>query len=151
MKTLTPYLLFTLNKEFFGIRVINVLRVINLENLMKVPNAPHYIAGAISVEGNVIPVIDLGTKIELGSTTITNRTKVIILHVHHEEETIEVGVMIDNVIDVVSIDETTLIAPALERMGFDTSTLDGMYKQEETFYMLLNPNKVFEKELATLV
>lgn len=151
MKTLIPYLLFTLNKEFFGIRVINVLRVINLEHMMKVPNAPKYIAGAISVEGNVIPVIDLAKKIELGSTEITNRTKVIILHVHHQDETIEVGVMIDNVIDVISVDETTFIPPALERMGFDTTTLDGMYKQDDTFYMMINPAKVFEKELATLV
>jgi len=151
MKTLIPYLLFTLNKEFFGIRVINVLRVINLEHMMKVPNAPKYIAGAISVEGNVIPVIDLANKIELGSTEITNRTKVIILHVHHQDETIEVGVMIDNVIDVISVDETTFIPPALERMGFDTTTLDGMYKQDDTFYMMINPAKVFEKELATLV
>jgi purine-binding chemotaxis protein CheW len=43
-----------------------------------------------------------------------------------------------------------LLPPALERMGFNTETLDGMYKVEEDFYMSLNPIKVFEKELATI-
>lgn len=146
-----PCLLFSLNKELFGIDVENVLRVINLEKLMKVPKAPDFIAGAISLEGNVIPVVDLARKIALGETAIGKRTKVIILEVHHHEDVIDVGVLIDEVIDVVTIQESKLLPPVLERMGFDTQTLDGMYKVEEDFYMILNATKVFEKELAVLI
>ena len=145
-----PCLLFTLCKEHFGIYVENVLRVISLEKLMVVPKAPDFIAGAISLEGNVIPVVDLAKKIELNKTEIGKSTKVIILQVTHGDDTIEVGVMIDEVLDVITLQESKLLPPALERMGFDTQTLDGMYKVEEDFYMILNPTKVFEKELATI-
>ena len=145
-----PCLLFTLCKEHFGIYVENVLRVISLEKLMVVPKAPDFIAGAISLEGNVIPVVDLAKKIELNKTEIGKSTKVIILQVTHSDDTIEVGVMIDDVLDVITLQESKLLPPALERMGFDTQTLDGMYKVEEEFYMILNPTKVFEKELATI-
>ena len=145
-----PCLLFTLRKEHFGIYVENVLRVISLEKLMVVPKAPDFIAGAISLEGNVIPVVDLAKKIELNKTEIGKSTKVIILQVTHGDDTIEVGVMIDDVLDVITLQESKLLPPALERMGFDTQTLDGMYKVEEDFYMILNPTKVFEKELATI-
>jgi len=145
-----PCLLFTLCKEHFGIYVENVLRVISLEKLMVVPKAPDFIAGAISLEGNVIPVVDLAKKIELNKTEIGKSTKVIILQVTHGDDTIEVGVMIDDVLDVITLQESKLLPPALERMGFDTQTLDGMYKVEEDFYMILNPTKVFEKELATI-
>lgn len=145
-----PCLLFTLCKEHFGIYVENVLRVISLEKLMVVPKAPDFIAGAISLEGNVIPVVDLAKKIELNKTDIGKSTKVIILQVAHGDDTIEVGVMIDEVLDVITLQESKLLPPALERMGFDTQTLDGMYKVEEDFYMILNPTKVFEKELATI-
>jgi purine-binding chemotaxis protein CheW len=144
-------LLFSLNNELFGIRIENVLRVISLEKMMKVPKAPAFIAGAISLEGNVIPVVDLAVKIELGQIAISKETKVIILEVHHEEDTIEVGVLIDNVLDVLTIDENKLLPPVLESMGFDTQTLDGMYKVEEDFYMILNARKIFEKELVSLV
>jgi chemotaxis signal transduction protein len=58
--------------------------------------------------------------------------------------------MIDDVLDVIAINDSRLVPPALERMGFDTQTLDGMYKVEEDFYMILNATKIFEKELATL-
>jgi purine-binding chemotaxis protein CheW len=144
-------LLFSLSNELFGIRIENVLRVISLDKMMKVPKAPSFIAGAISLEGNVIPVVDLAIKIELGEITIHKGTKVIILEVHHEEDAIEVGVLIDNVLDVVTIDESKLLPPVLESMGFDTKMLDGMYKVDENFYMILNATKVFEKELVSLV
>jgi purine-binding chemotaxis protein CheW len=145
-----PCLLFTLCKEHFGIYVENVLRVISLEKLMVVPKAPDFIAGAISLEGNVIPVVDLAKKIELNKTEIGKSTKVIILQVAHSDDVLEVGVMIDDVLDVITLQESKLLPPALERMGFDTQTLDGMYKVEEDFYMILNPTKVFEKELAII-
>jgi purine-binding chemotaxis protein CheW len=146
-----PYLLFKLNKELFGIRVENVIRVINLEKLMKVPKAPSFIAGAITVEGDVIPVIDLAKKIELGETTIEKKTKVIVLQVIHHEETLLVGALIDEVLDVVEVHNTKLLPPVLDSMGFDTQTLDGMYKVNDDFYMILNVEKVFEKELATFI
>lgn len=145
-----PYLLFSLCKELFGINVENVLRVINFDKLIKIPKAPDFVAGAISLEGNVIPVVDLAKKIELGETAITKSTKVIILEVNHNDDTIEVGVLIDDVLDVVTLVDSKVIPPALDRMGFNTNTLDGMYKIEEDFYMLINATKVFEKELATI-
>jgi purine-binding chemotaxis protein CheW len=144
-------LLFSLCKEQFGIDVESVLRVINFDKLMKVPKAPAFIAGAISLEGNVIPVVDLAKKIDLGVTNITNTTKVMVLQINHDGERIDVGVMIDDVKDVIAVNESKLLPPALESMGFNTETLDGMYKVNEDFYMILNAVKVFEKELATLV
>jgi purine-binding chemotaxis protein CheW len=75
---------------------------------------------------------------------------VIILNVHHSEDTINVGVMIDDVLDVVSVNASRLLPPPLEGMGFDTQTIDGMYKVNEDFYMILNATKIFERELATI-
>ena len=151
MKNETPCLLFSLSKELFGIDVENVLRVISLQKLMKIPKAPSFIAGAISLEGNVIPVIDLAKKIDLGETCIGKRTKVIILEVHHNEDTIEVGALVDDVLNVTTIQESKLNPAALDRMGFDTQTLNGMYKIDNDFYMILNASKVFEKELTAFI
>jgi purine-binding chemotaxis protein CheW len=141
-------LLFSLSKEQFGIDVENVLRVINFDKLMKVPKAPDFIAGALSLEGNVIPVVDLAKKIELGETTISKSTKVIVLQVDHNGDILNVGVMIDDVIDVITITDSKLLPPPLEGIGFDSQTLDGMYKLNDVFYMILNAQKIFEKELA---
>jgi purine-binding chemotaxis protein CheW len=141
-------LLFSLSKEQFGIDVENVLRVINFDKLMKVPKAPDFIAGALSLEGSVIPVVDLAKKIELGETIVSKSTKVIVLQVDHNDDILNVGVMIDDVIDVITITDSKLLPPPLEGIGFDSQTLDGMYKLNDIFYMILNADKIFEKELA---
>ncbi len=151
MKNEIPVLLFSLSDEFFGIDVKHVRRVISLEKLMRIPKAPEFISGAINLEGNVIPVVDLARKIELGLTKVNERTKVIILEIHHQDETIEAGVLIDEVLDVITVLDSKVLPPALDRMGFNTQILDGMYKVDDRFYMLINATKVFEKELANII
>jgi purine-binding chemotaxis protein CheW len=150
MKNQKPCVLFSLCKELFGMDVENVLRVINLEKMMKVPKAPEYIVGAISLEGNVIPVVDLAKKIELGFTEITKETKVIVLEIFHEDTTLLAGVLIDDVLDVITVEESKLMPPALESMGFDTQTMYGIFKQDDKYYNILNATKIFEKEFAAM-
>jgi purine-binding chemotaxis protein CheW len=145
-----PHLMFVLNKEHFGISVNDVLRVINLERLMKVPMAPDFVAGAISIEGNIIPVVDLAKKIELGATEIHGKTKVIILQIQHDEGSLQVGALIDEVHDVITVTNSKLLPPVLDSLGFNSETLNGVFKSDENFYMILNASKVFEKELLTI-
>jgi purine-binding chemotaxis protein CheW len=151
MKNQKPCVLFRLCNELFGIGVGNVLRVINLDKLMKIPKSPEFIVGAISLEGSVIPVVDLAKKICLGETNITKETKVIVLEIQYNESTFSAGVIIDDVLDVVTIDSSKLLPPTLESMGFETHTTDGLYKIEDDYYIILNATKVFEDEIASLV
>ena len=151
MSSVIHSLLFSLGGELFGISVENVLRVINLEKVISIPKAPPFIKGAINLEGNVVPVVNLAKKIDLDHTQSTEQNKVIILEVNHDDETIQVGVLIDEVLDVVSMEPSKIIPPPMERMGFDTNTLDGMYKVDNDFYMILNTRKVFERELVEMV
>jgi purine-binding chemotaxis protein CheW len=151
MRNQKPCVLFKLCNELFGIDVESVLRVINLDKLMKIPKAPEFIVGAISLEGSVIPVVDLAKKISLGDTLITSETKVLVLEIQYNENTFSAGVIIDDVLDVVTIDPTKLLPPTLESMGFEASTTDGLYKIEDDYYIILNATKVFESEIASLV
>ena len=140
---------FSLCRELFGINVINVLRVINLDRIIKIPKAPDFIVGAITLEGNVIPVVDLAKKIALGQTDVTAKTKVVVLEVPHHETMFMVGIMIDNVLDVATIERAKMTPPVLESMGFDTSTLDGLINIDQNHYMILNASKIFEKEILS--
>ncbi len=151
MNNQKPCLLFSLCNELFGIDVVHVIRVINLEQLMVIPQSPDFISGAINLEGNVLPVVDLAKKIELGSTEIKKQTKVIIIEIEHNQETMTVGMLIDEVLDVVNFTASQLQASPVENMGFNSTTLEGMFQHKNDFYLILDANKVFEKELATLV
>ena len=141
-------LLFSLCNELFGIDVQSVLRVINFDSLMKVPKAPEYISGAITHEGNVIPVVDMAKKIDLGATAINEKTKIVILQIVTESDTTAVGILIDDVLDVTPVDKSNLLPPALEGIGFQTDIIDGIHKEAERFYTIINAVRLFEKELV---
>lgn len=141
---------FSLCRELFGIDVLSVLRVINLERVIKIPKAPDFIVGAITMEGNVIPVVDLAKKIQLGETTMTEATKVIVLEVKHSDSMFLVGIMIDSILDVDNIEVSKMLPPTLENMGFETNSMDGLIKIADEHYIILNAVKIFEKEISTL-
>ncbi|MDW7690731.1 chemotaxis protein CheW [Flammeovirgaceae bacterium SG7u.111] len=145
------YLLFSLCKEHFAVDVKYVTRVIDLENMMRVPKAPNFINGVINLEGLVLPVVDLAKKVDLGTTEILPKTKNIVLEIDNDEESFFVGLLVDEVLDVVNTETAQLSAPPLENMGFDTQTLDGMLKVAEEFYMIISVVKVFEKELTNFL
>jgi purine-binding chemotaxis protein CheW len=142
---------FSLCRELFGIDVVNVLRVINLERVMKIPKAPEFIVGAITLEGNVIPVVDLARKIDLGETEINEKTKVIVLEVKNAATTFQVGVMIDNILDVANIEVAKMLPPTLENMGFQTNSMDGLIMLDQNHYIILNAVKIFESEISTII
>jgi purine-binding chemotaxis protein CheW len=142
--------LFSLNKQLFGIDTEIVSRVINLERLLKTPDAPDFIAGIITIEGELVVVIDLAYKIA-GRKTIPNyNTKVIILNMPGHDHRVMVGVLIDDVHNVLNIDESKLLAAAHDAGGIDANPLDGMYKIEDDFYIIMDSAKVFEKELVIM-
>ena len=131
------YLLFLLNNERFAIDVEMVIRVVDLEGIKRVPQAPDFVRGIIKVDGKVLPVTDLANKIELGETEINRKTKVIIIEMG-EEDKLELGLLIDDVINVVEVEPGQIQPSPLENMGLNTNTLSGMFKYQEEFYLLIN-------------
>ena len=151
MKNTNHAVLFSLGKELFGVSVENVLRVISVEKVFNIPKAPAFIAGAINLEGSVLPVVNLSRKIDLAETQLSDHSKIVVLDVAHDDEHVQVGVLIDDVLDVVIIEPSRMLPAPLENLGFDAQILSGMYKVDDDFYMILNVKAVFEKELAAVI
>ena len=151
MKNIDHAVLFSLGKELFGVSVEHVLRVISVEKVFNIPKAPAFIAGAINLEGNVLPVVNLSRKIDLGDTNLSDHNKIVVLEVAHDEEYLHVGVLIDDVLDVIIMESSRLLPAPLENLGFDAQVLSGMYKVDDNFYMILDVKAIFEKELAAVI
>ena len=59
------YLSFRLGEEVFALNVLQVLEVLDMCPITKVPRAPEFMRGIINVRGSVIPVLDLRMKFGL--------------------------------------------------------------------------------------
>jgi purine-binding chemotaxis protein CheW len=97
------YLVFGLGKEEFGIRVMSVREIMGIQHATAVPQTPVYVKGVINLRGKVIPVVDLRLKFGLPELEYTPRTCIIVVQVKNDVGTMLMGVVVDGVVEVLSL------------------------------------------------
>ncbi len=143
--TLT-YLSFKLGNELFAANVEKVLTILELKPITKVPNSPDYMSGVINLRGNVLPVINMRLKFGMPETEFTNETCIIVLNVTIDNETVQLGILTDAVDQVLEIKETDIEPSPTIGTKYKVEFIEGMYKLEKGFIMLLNIDLIFGTE-----
>lgn len=147
----TQYLAFTSGGETFAMDIRSVREVIQYGGLTEVPLMPPFIRGVINLRGSVVPVIDLGVRLERSSTEVARRTCVVILEVPSADGTSVIGIMVDSVNEVMEIAPSE-IDPA-PSFGHDIRTefISGVGKVGGRFVILLDVLHVLSiQEMAAL-
>jgi purine-binding chemotaxis protein CheW len=146
------YLAFTLGGETFAMDIRSIREVIQFGGITEVPLMPPFIRGVINLRGSVVPVIDLFVRFGRPASQVAHRTCIVILELTQGEATAELGILVDNVSEVLSI-AASEIEPA-PAFGSDLRAefLAGVAKVGERFVILLDVNHVLSiDELAALV
>lgn len=97
------YLRFVLGTEAYAVPVGKVEVVLETPQVTRVPNAEAHLRGVINYRGSVVPVVD--PRLRFGGTPIPldDTTSVIVLQMLYENEEVVVGMLADNVNEVVDI------------------------------------------------
>jgi len=140
---LNSYLSFKLGEETFGVNVGSVLSILKMIRITKIPCAPDYLRGVINLRGEVLPVIDLRLRLGMAGTQMTMGTCILVMELRHKEIEINVGIMVDSVSEVHTIEPNEILAPPFMASKFRTEFIEGMYKDGEGFIMLLEMNNIF--------
>lgn len=85
-----------------------VLEVIRVPMMTRVPNGPRALAGIVSLRGQPIPVLSMGTILDLGSRPLANAGKIIVYD--HDGP---VGLLVDDVLRLAK-DETAPLLQGLD-------------------------------------
>ena len=145
------YLTFSLEKEEYGIGILKVKEIIGMMPITSVPRTPEFVKGVINLRGKVIPVIDLRLKFEMESTPYTERTCIIVVEIDSEETTVLIGIVVDEVSEVLSINEENIEETPAFGTKLDTRYILGMAKIEGGVKILLNIDKVLSNvEISAL-
>ncbi|HNT36650.1 MAG TPA: chemotaxis protein CheW [bacterium] len=136
------YLTFQLGGETYGLEILKVQEIIGMMNVTRVPRTPSFVRGVINLRGKVIPVVDLRMKFELASQEDTNRTCIIVVQVARGNQSVTMGILVDEVSEVLDINGNQ-IEPA-PKFGDNISTdfILGMGKVAQKVVMLLDVEKV---------
>ncbi len=137
------YLSFNLSEEHFTIPVMKVMEILEVPKITKVPQAPSFIVGVINLRGAVLPVIDTRIKFGMNPIEYTVNTCILVMTVEINEESIVVGALVDSVLEVFELDESSIKASPSIATKFRAGYIKGMIQENDRFMMVLDIDKVF--------
>ncbi len=140
------YLTFILEDERFAIDVSQVREVLDLSKITKVPRTPEFMRGVINIRGSVVPVIDMRLKFGLPVAESTVNTRIIVMEIVTEAQTIVVGAVADSVNDVLEIEPDQIEPPPEIGSRWKSEFIKGIGKRDSTFVMILDIGLVFSSE-----
>jgi purine-binding chemotaxis protein CheW len=140
---IASFLTFKLDEEVFGINVQQVLEIVEVTPITKVPGSPKYMRGVINLRGSILPVIDTRAKFKMTDAAFTVDTCIIVLSINNNKETLLVGALVDAVQKVIELSNEN-IQPSLS-MGvlYDEKFITGMGKTDNGFMMILDVDSVY--------
>ena len=145
------YLTFRLGDELFATNVFKVREVLDLGHITRVPTAPGYLRGVVNVRGNAIPVVDLRMKFGLPQAADTLHTRIIVMELQVDGQSVVVGGLADAVHEVLELEPHEINDPPSLGMRWRTDLILGMGRRNDRFTIILDIERVFSTEELSAV
>ena len=145
------FVTFNLGDEMCAIPLSGVKEIIEYGGVTPVPTMPAFIRGVINLRGRVVPVIDLSARLGRALSTPTRRTCIIIVEVEGQEESQDMGVVVDNVNSISRIAAHDIEPAPSFGTKMRVDFINGMWRASDRFLIILDVGKVLSmEEISTL-
>ena len=141
------FLSFVLGSEHYALDIMKVKEIRGYETVTKIANAPPYIKGVLNLRGDVVPIVDLRIKFNIGEASYNEFTIVIMLNVLGRI----VGIVVDAVSDVVTLKHSEIMPPPEFGVAFNSKYLRGLATVEERMLILVNIEALIGSEELGLI
>jgi len=138
------YLIFSIGKQYYGIDIKYVIEIIGIEPITEVPELPDYIKGVINLRGKIIPVMDVRLKFKKEEKEYDDRTCIIVVEITG----ICIGLIIDRVLEVASIDENSISLPPKTSSNKEKANkyIKGIGKIQNEVRLLIDCHRLLEED-----
>lgn len=133
---------FQLDRETYGINVMQVQEVLRYTEIAPVPGAPDYVLGIINLRGNVVTVIDTRSRFGLPPAEVSENSRIVII----EADKQVIGILVDSVAEVVYLRSSEIdVAPSV---GTEESAkfIQGVSNRDGELLILVDLNKLLSDE-----
>ena len=145
------YLTFALGDEVFAMDIRSVREIIQHGSMTTVPLMPDFVRGVINLRGAVVPVIDLHARFGRPPARVGKKTCIVIFDAVRDGERVELGLMVDAVSEVITLDGSQVEPPPRFGSTVRREFIAGMGKLGERFVVILEPARAFDvAEMAEL-
>jgi len=138
---------FMLDDVEYGVDILSVHEILRYPEMTRLPNTPKFIKGVINLRGNVLPVVDVRLRFGFPQCGITDLTRIIVVETGGKQ----VGLLVDNVYQVVRIPVANVDPPSELITGVSEEFISGIGRLKDRLIVLLNMSHIIfleEKEIA---
>jgi purine-binding chemotaxis protein CheW len=140
------YLTFKLADEDYGLSLLKVREIIGMMPITSVPRTPLFVKGVINLRGKVIPVTDLRLRFGMPEIDYTDRTCIIVVEVEGSDTTVQMGIVVDAVTEVLPVKAEEIEAAPEFGAKVDTDYILGMANMDGAVKILLDIDRVLTAE-----
>ena len=133
------YLTFVIDKNSFAVPIADVVSILQMQEIVPVPEFPPYAKGVINIRNEIFPVVDVRIRLCKPEKEYTGTTCIIMVNVNSQQ----VGLIVDAVSEVTDIPYDKISAPP---QGFSkddiNSYLIGVANHNEQVVLIIDSQKV---------
>jgi len=128
---------FRVGPQEFAFDILQIQRILRYEAPSPLPQSPSFLEGVVPYEGGAVPVVDLRKRFEL-EAAIREETRLMIVDLGDQR----VGVLVDEVREVLRVESTTIAAPAPIVSGLAAAYIAGIVTRPGRTIIILNARKL---------
>jgi len=128
---------FRVGAQEFAFDILQIERILRYEAPAPLPRAPEFLEGVVQYAGTAVPVVDLRKRFEL-EAPVREETRLMVVDLGDHK----VGVLVDEVREVMRVDSTTIAAPGPVVRGLAAAYISGIITRPGRTIILLNTRKL---------
>jgi len=142
---------FQISEELYGVDIMDVKEIVRVQDIRSIPNAPAYVEGLFNLRGEIVPIISLHKRFHLKKAIIGEEEELLSGFIIIDIDGMKLGVIIDKIERVVSIEATEIQPPPQMLAGIGAEYIQGVVNRESGYLILLDIRKLFSaKELRKI-
>jgi len=132
------YLFFNIGDELYGINIMNVTEIIEMQRITEVPDLPEFMRGVINLRGKVIPVMDLRSRFGMPDRAYDDRTCIIVANI----DSAVLGMIVDTVAEVHDVPAQNIESSPSFASSASEHYVEGIARVEERVTVLIDVRKI---------
>jgi purine-binding chemotaxis protein CheW len=141
------YLTLNLGGTAFGISIDRVLQILEMLEVTPIPRTPEFVRGVLNLRGQIIPLVDLRTVMEMAREEDDDQTRIVVIDMSGTDT----GMVVDSVHEVLFIEEESIEERPQFGFQIDTDFVLGVSKKDGNVTILLDIDAVMaESQMNTL-
>jgi purine-binding chemotaxis protein CheW len=128
---------FRVGTQEFAFDILQIERILRYQTPAPLPQSPEFLEGVVPYSGGAVPVVDLRKRFELPAE-LREETRMMVVDLGDQR----IGVLVDEVREVMRVDSTTIAAPAPVVKGLAAAYIAGIIARPDRTIIILNARKL---------